>query len=489
MEEANVMAATECIAPPKVEISSDRLTVTLQADVSNGQGTTPAELIAHLRELGVAISDLESIEKLADADGRIRPVEDIVLTRGTAPEPEEPARLELLVRPPDPDAASSYYERTAYLTAHAGQAIAKIVPAVPGKDGIDVCGNSIDCPKAPAPAFDFGQNVQLDGDGFTVHATALGRISQDGQRLWIETAAEIPGDVDFSCGNIDVQGDVHIRGSVLDLFKVQGSNIHVGGAIEGAQVTAVHDLHVGGGIVGKDKGHCTAGGDITCKYITNAALTAAGNVSSHGEIAHARIICGGRLTVERGPLASGHVTANGGVCCRSLGSPAGANVLVEAGIDETFRSTAKPRLDEILARKSKAARIRSVVAQIMQHQTQLTPGQKLQAEKSLAEANQGEKTADELLQRLRDDYLTTRKKSNSEILVQEILHIGVTVRFLGIEATTDSAWKGPLRLVPRQHEGEWELVLIDTKSDSTQILCSRPWRDAAFDTFVKMMPS
>jgi len=451
------MPTTDCLATPTVQISSDRLNATLKADGSAEQGITPAQIIATLRELGIALPDPNLIEKLAGNDGLIRSTQDIVLLQGTSPEPEQPAKLELLVHPPDSNVTSSYYERTAYLTTHAGQAIAKIVPAVPGRDGIDVLGNPIAHPRAPAPTFTFGQNVKLDDDKLTVRATTVGRICLEAENLWVETIAEIPGDVDFSCGNIDVAGDVHVRGSVLDLFKVKGSNIHVGGAIEGAQVTAAHDLHVGGGIVGKDKGCCTAGGDITCKYVTNATLIAAGNVSSQGEIAHARIICGGRLTVERGPLASGHVTANGGVCCRSLGSPTGAKVLVEVGFDENFRSTAKARLHEFLAQRKIAA------------------------------ANPAEKSTGDTLQRLREKHLAIRQKSNCEILVQEILHAGVTMRFLGVEATTESAWKGPLRLVPRQHDDEWELALIDTASNSTHIVPSRPWHDAAYEALQKLM--
>jgi len=433
------------------------MSVTLKADVCAEEGITPAQLIAKLCELGVALPDPYLIERLAGEDGRIRPTQDLVLLQATSPEPEQPAKLQLLVQPPDPDVRSSYYERTAYLTTHIGQVIAKIVSAVPGRDGVDVLGKPIPYPKAPAQIFNFGQNVKLDDDGFTVRATSVGRICHEAENLWVETIAEIPGDVDFSCGNIDVAGDVHVRGSVLDLFKVKGSNIHVGGAIEGAEITAVHDLHVGGGIVGKDKGHCTAGGDITCKYITNATLIAGGNISSHGEIAHARIICGGRLTVERGPLASGHMTANGGVSCRSLGSPTGGRVLVEVGFDDNFRSTAKAHIQEILAQKKTAA------------------------------ANGAKKSPDDLLGRLREEYLASRQKSNSEILVQEILHAGVTMRFMGVEATTESAWKGPLRLAARQHQDEWELVLTDTRSNSTQILPSRPWHDAAFDAFLKLI--
>jgi hypothetical protein len=452
------MPTTDCAPAANIQISADRMTVTLMVETGQQQGIMPSELIAKLRELGVALPETNQIEELAGEDGFIRPYRDIVLFEATPPEPQQPAQLDLLVFAPDPGTCSSYYERMAYLTAQIGQAIAKIRPEIPGKDGVDVLGNPIPYPRAPSVAFRFGKNVALDGDGLTVRATALGRICREAENLWVETIAEIPGDVDFSCGNIDVAGDVHIRGSVLDLFLVKGDNIVVNGAIEGAEICATHDLHVGGGIVGKDKGRCTAGGDITCKYVSNATLAAHGNVVSHGEVAHARIVCGGRLTVERAPLASGHVTANGGVTARSLGSHLGAKVLVEAGFDDNLRSNARANLMEIVAQKK------------------------------LAAANKTDNAAvDEKIRQLREQFRASREKSVAEVQVQEILQAGVTVRFPGVEATTDSAWKGPLRLVPRQHDGEWGIVLIDTASNSTHALPSRPWHDTSFDALQKLL--
>src|SRR5271170_5706465 len=117
------MPATDCLAQAKVEISSDRLTVTLKADPSLEQGITPTDLLTQLHELGIAISEPNLIEALTGADGQIRSAKDIVLIHGRPPVPEQPAKLELLVKPIDADATSSYYERTSYLNAVAGQAI------------------------------------------------------------------------------------------------------------------------------------------------------------------------------------------------------------------------------------------------------------------------------------------------------------------------------------------------------------------------------
>src|SRR5205807_9176755 len=121
--------------------------------------------------------------------------------------------------------------------------------------------------------------------------------------------------------------------------------------IEAAEVTATEDIQVSGGILGKGKGRCQAGGDITCKYASNGTLIAAGNVKVRGEISHARIISRGRLAAENAALTSGHITANGGITCRSMGSVIEAQTLGEVGIDEQLRSGAPQRLAEFKQRK------------------------------------------------------------------------------------------------------------------------------------------
>jgi uncharacterized protein (DUF342 family) len=473
------MAATNCQPALNVEISSEGDTVTLKPDASHTQGVDPAELIAHLRALGVPVDDPTVIEKLAGEDGRIRTDKSIVLLEGKPPIPEQPSTLEVLVQPPDPDSCDSYYERTAYLNTKPGQAIAKINPAIPGQDGIDVFGNPIKHKRCRAPEFNFVDNVQLDADGITVRATSVGRIYRRGDRLWVNTALEVPGDVDFACCNVNVAGDVDIHGSVLDLFKVKGDNIYVGGAIEASEITAANDIHVRGGIVGKEKAHLTAGGDITAKYISGGTLEAVGDVKSHREIVNSRIICGGRLTVERGPLTSGHVTANGGVTCRTLGSRTTDKILVETGFDEAMRRLAKSKLAEAHGLKRKAAKLRGCVP---------AAGPSQGAQDILHEAEDAEKTADEILATVRQVYAAAKERSVAEVVVQDLLHAGVTIRFANVETTTEMSWKGPMRIVPQQSGEDWEIVMIDARNNSAHALPSRPWHDSVLGALELAFP-
>jgi uncharacterized protein len=481
------MTSTDCVVVADVVVSSDRMTATLKYGPASEQGILPAELNAQLLGMGVLISDPQWVERLADPDGRIRPTHDIVLLEGTAPKSEIPARLELLVKPPDPSLTISHYDRLAYLTAEPGQVIAMIHPAVPGADGVDVLGNKIPHKKVKSPTFNFVKNVRVDEDGQTVRATSLGRIYRKQNKMWVDTTLDVPGDVDFACGNVDVSGDVNIRGSVLDLFKVIGFDICVGGTVEAAEMTAAHNLQVKGGIVGKDKGLCTAGEDISCKYITNATLHAGGNVTSSGTVVHARIICGGRLSVERGPLASGHVTANGGVSCRSLGSPTSDKVLVEVGFDEAVRAMARKMLNQIAIRRNKAANIRASLTQVLKQMKNVSGIQKEQATLMLKEAVAAETEADELFQNLKEAHDASRTRQNAEVTVAGVLHAGVTIRFPNVEATIGCEWKGPLRITANKREDKWEIALIDVASKSTQILPSRPWNDRVLTALHRAM--
>jgi uncharacterized protein (DUF342 family) len=471
------MASTDCVVVAEVVVSVDRMTVTLKYGPACDEGIVPAELIAQLEGMGIKIGDRQILERLAGEDGRIRVTEDMALLKGTPPKSEAPARLELLVKPPDPSLTLSHYERLAYLTAEPGQVIAKVHPAVPGVDGVDVMGETIPHKKVKSPAFSFPKNVQVDDDGQTVRATSQGRIHQQQNKLWVDTALDVPGDVDFACGNVDVSGDVNIRGSVLDLFKVKGFDICVGGAVEAAEITAAHDLTVKGGIVGKDKGLCIAGENISCKFITNAALQAGGNVSSGSSVVHARIMCAGRLSVERGPLASGHVTANGGVSCGSLGSPSSDKVLVEVGFDEAVRTMARKSLNVIAMRRNRAANIRKALEQILRQMRHVSGSQKEAATLMLREAVAAEKEADDLLHDLKEAYGASKARQNAEVIVKGVLHTGVTIRFAHVETTIVSEWKGPLRIAANKLEKAWEIVLIDPDSKSAQPLPSRPWED------------
>src|SRR3954447_11811064 len=109
----------------------------------------------------------------------------------------------------------------------------------------------------------------------------------------------VEGHVDPSTGNIDVPGDLHVRGNVVDGFQVNcGGNAQIDGVIEAAVVQAGADLLAIGGISGKEKGQCRAEGSIRARYVANATIESGADVLVQTEISHSRVICGGDLRIE-----------------------------------------------------------------------------------------------------------------------------------------------------------------------------------------------
>lgn len=470
-------------------IAEDALAVTLLPSEEGVPGHTPAELLAWLASIGVRGIDTGAVHALAGPEGQIAVTEPTVLLRGRAAMPERPGSVALLSDSTDssPSDSMNHYDRTAHLQAKlAGQAIAIVTPPTPGQDGVDVFGQPIAHARVQVPV-ELGRNVELDADGVTVRATAPGRVLHRGKKLWIETAVTINGDVDFSCGNIDVGGDVTVSGSVLDLFKVRGANIRIGGAVEASDINAAGDLHVAGGILGKDKGQCAAGGDVTFKYASNASIVATGDVHARGEVSHSRINCRGRLVMEGAPLTSGHIIANGGIECASLGSPIETRMLVEVGIDEFLRAAGPEKLAEITARRAKASHLKSTAAQILRFRNNLSVRQKEQTTELLYDAAQAQAAAEEILRPLREQLAASRARQRPEVVISGMLHAGVTIRFPNAETTIHNTFAGPLRVVALADgaDGEPRIALIDTRENTTQALVCKRWHDPAYDTFVR----
>jgi hypothetical protein len=111
----------------------------------------------------------------------------------------------------------------------------------------------------------------------------------------------------------------------------------------------------------------------------------------------------------------------------------------------------------------------------------------LRQHQTSSEAAAAKASALGILRPLRESLNTSHQRSNPEVVVQGVIHSGVTIRFPGVEATTESDWKGPLRIVAKQIEDRLEIVLIDLRSKSSHPLNCRPWSDPFHAAFQKAM--
>ena len=267
-----------------------------------------------------------------------------------------------------------------------------------------------------------GMNVRQDGD--VIFAESDGQLIIQGNKVMVSPKLEIPGNVDFSTGNVNFNGEVVIAKNVLDLFSVSSSkgSVAIHGIAEAATVWAAEDLIITGGIAGKEKGVFGAGKNIESKYITNAKVRAGGTITVHSEIVNCDLACAGKLTIETGPLVGGRAVATGGAKVKELGSEAGIKTILEVGTDESLREKCLEVAPQVDIRLRKASKVRQTVEPLLANQKQLNAEQKEKACELLYSADELECEVKDLIRQLRDVYEASLEKGVPEVEILGQLH-------------------------------------------------------------------
>ena len=227
--------------------------------------------------------------------------------------------------------------------AKSGDVVATKTPIVPAIDGCTVFGIAI--PGTPGRDVDLhklaGKGVQVSEDGLTLIASASGSASWVAEKLCVAPLTNVSGDIDFSTGNVRVEGDLTISGTVGAGFVVEASgNIAISGAIEGATVKAGGNVSVGGGIIGQDVGTIDAEGSVTARFVEGATVRAGGNVVIAAEARLSTILADGSITIGggrgAGRITGGLTRGRVGVEAVEIGAENGTPTKVQAGWGRTL---------------------------------------------------------------------------------------------------------------------------------------------------------
>ncbi|MGE5592661.1 MAG: flagellar assembly protein A [Betaproteobacteria bacterium] len=218
-----------------------------------------------LKAKGVVFGiDREAVEKaVLDADGLPH-----VVARGVPPEEGKDGFVEHLVElEPVPvvweegEDRVDYWERYRFPFVHAGDAVAVLHPPVPGTPGRAVTGEAIPPREVKEWALRAGEGAELSEDGTKVLATRDGKPVSYGSRYTrIEVAPVIvhDGNVGLASGHLRFNGDIVVRGDVLEGARVEGrGSVTVLGHAAGATIKAGDGIRVKGSVVNC---HLRAGG-------------------------------------------------------------------------------------------------------------------------------------------------------------------------------------------------------------------------------------
>lgn len=214
-----------------------------------------------------------------------------------------------------------------------GDIICDIEPPVPGQNGMGVDGKVIAAASASPAKIPQGSNTQLSEDGLHLIATQTGYLEYAGGAFHVRPVLEIRTDVDYSTGNIDFVGDVHIHGDVRENFTVQAKGtIIIDGLVEAAKIIAGGDLLISSGVVGDDRAALYSAGNVRAKYLENCIVYSGRRVYSDCIVA-SQIFCDDAVIVTsgRGSIIGGNLTANNAVQAKMIGARSGRQTELRLG--------------------------------------------------------------------------------------------------------------------------------------------------------------
>lgn len=242
----------------------------------------------------------------------------------------------------------NYKDVKSYNTVSSGEILAVKHPPTKGKSGIDVFGNEIPAKDGKDVKLLEGKNTKLLEDGMKLVASKSGIPILHDNMIEVSELLEIKGDVDYSTGNIDFPGDVHIRGGVKPTFIVRAEgNVKIDGVIEAATVLSNANVECLG-VKGRNKGVVSAKGDVHAKFLENANIECKGSVYVDGSIVNSTVRAGKMIKVEgkTGEVVSSNLIAGIAVIVKQLGAEMSSTTHVEVGVDPELRE----RINELSAK-------------------------------------------------------------------------------------------------------------------------------------------
>lgn len=315
-------------APFSITIAPDKMSVLLTVRPAGADEITGPEIAAAFEAESIVCdeADDERIGRLIQAlrTGNV-PEGPVVIVKGVPPVHGTDGSVVDLVAANalsvDEQGNVSHYDRNVLGMVKKGEAILRIVPPTPHKDGRDVLGHTVSATPGKWPDITLGPNVLKSQDGLTLSATEAGQYHYKNRSVRVDPQLTVRSDVSFRSGNIDFEGDIVVDKDVVTGFElVTPKNVLINGAVEGATIEAGKSVTVRTGILGQHKGRVVAGDQISCRFANGCRLEAGGDISIAKYCFDSEIRCGGKFLIPQGVVAGGEITCGGGSVVGTLGS-------------------------------------------------------------------------------------------------------------------------------------------------------------------------
>ncbi len=394
----------------QIEVSKDRMTVTLKINRQPGQ--RPPEKDEIMRDLAsrriIYGIDEEAIERGLEHGTQM------VIAKGTPPEAGKDAKIirkfnaEMKGKlAEDKYGRVDYKNLNLFLLARKGDVLAERVPHTMGVEGTNVFGDTIK-PKPgkpkPVPA---GKNTEIQDENFVV-ATIDGQIVEANNKFSVDPRLEIKGDIGVGTGNIDFIGAVDVSGSVQQGFKVKATGtVSINGAVNGGTVEG-YSVVIKGGIIGAGpgKGVVIAQEDVQAAFVENGTIEAGGEIQISDVALHSDLRAGVRIVVEgkRGLVTGGYLAAGEEIRAKTIGNQALVAARLVVGVNPSLQKRYQAACKEYSESKKKLQQLTQALNTLGKIDVSMLPPQR----------------AEQIAQLTRSQFPLAGQVERSERLIKEL---------------------------------------------------------------------
>ncbi|HHY39634.1 MAG TPA: DUF342 domain-containing protein [Syntrophaceticus sp.] len=332
------------------------------------------------------------------------------------------------------DGRVDYYDLGLIHNVVKGEVIARKIPAVPGSNGVTVTGKLLKPPPPKDIPLPRGKNTVVSDDGLKLMANTSGHVEIRSGRICVFPVYVVPGDVDFSTGNIDFIGSVQVMGSVRNGFSVKAEgNVEIMGRLEGGYINAGGNIVVKEGIVGQGKGNIKAGGSVYARFLENAQVDAGKDVLVGDTIMHSTVRAGGRIIVsgKKGKIVGGLCFAGLEIEAKVVGSIMEVATELEIGISSQDLNKLQLLFEKENKIKEQLQKINSIFGIYNNVKTpdQRRKSQGLEYDEQIA-AKEDLLGQLEVLQKEKQKILAKlRLPDRGKVKIKDRVYPGVTIRF------------------------------------------------------------
>lgn len=342
-----------------IDVSRDRMTVTVRFDTQNGTRLPDLEQVkSALAEKNIVFGiDDEAIQN------GVQSLAPFVAAKGTPPCNGENARIERhfdlgIKGKPKLDAYDrvDYKNMNLFVLAKKGDVLAVRIMQTEGISGKDVYGNVVHAKNGRPIPLPQGSNVEIVNENQIV-AAMDGQIVDTGRKISIDPHLVVSGGVGVGSGNIDFIGSVEVKGNVEAGFKVKATgDIEISGMVSGGDVEG-RNVYITGGVNGMNNGVVKAKEDVRAAFTENAVIEAGRDIYIADVSLHSTLKAGKNIVMEdkRGMLTGGRIAAGEEIRCKVVGNQAFVvtylSVGVNPAIEKRYRDVCKEYKDDSLRLK------------------------------------------------------------------------------------------------------------------------------------------